>query len=57
MCIVIICLPVYDVIIFENNFEFLIKPFFYVAKSQDKNVHLKNKTSFYGEIKSIFHHF
>ena len=34
--IVIICFPVYDVISFEINFVFLIKPFFYIAKKSEQ---------------------
>ena len=37
-CIAIICFPSYDVINFEINFIFLIKPFFYMTKNQDKNL-------------------
>ena len=34
-CIVIIYCPAYDVINFEINHSFLIKPFFYIIKTQD----------------------
>ena len=33
ICIVIICFPVCDVINFEINFGFLIKPFSYMTKN------------------------
>ena len=43
MCSAIICFPVYDVISFEINLSFLIKP----LKSQDKNVNtLQTKNPF-----------
>ena len=58
MCIVIIFCPVCDVINFEINHSFFIKPFFYITKkSGQKCKHLKNKKSFKHEIKNIFHHF
>ena len=40
MCIVIICYPVRDVLNFEINHSLLIKAFFYITKSQDKNVNI-----------------
>ena len=44
MCIVIICCPVCDVINFEINHGFLIKPFFYTAKkSGQKCKYRKNE--------------
>ena len=58
MCIKIICEPGCDVIKFEINLIFLIKPFCYIAKkSRRKLKYLGNKKSSWGEIKSIFHHF
>ena len=58
MCIVIICCPVCDVIYFQINLSFLIKPFFYITKkSGQKCKYLKNEKSFKHEIKTIFHHF
>ena len=38
ICLVIICCPVYDVINVEINCPFFTKPFFYISKSQEKNV-------------------
>ena len=47
MCIVIICCPVCDVINFEINQSFLIKPFFFITKmSGQKCKYLKNEKSF-----------
>ena len=58
MCIIIICCPVCDVINFENNHSFPIKPFLYTTKkSGQKYKYLKNEKSFKHERKSIFHHF
>ena len=37
MCIVTACLSVYDVINFQINFIFLIKPFFHVTKKPGQN--------------------
>ena len=55
MCTVFVWLPVLDMIKFEINLIFLIKPFFYIIKkSRQKFKHLENKKSFQGEIKSIF---
>ena len=46
MCIVIICRPVCDIINFEINLGFLIKPFFYKTKlSGQKRKYLKNEKS------------
>ena len=57
-CITIICLPGCDVINVEINLIFLIKPFCYkTEKSRQKLKYLENEKSFWGEIKSIFHHF
>ena len=44
----------YDVINFEINFVFLIKPFF--LQSQDKNLNILRAKRSYDKI-SIFHHF
>ena len=40
MCIVIICLPVCDVITFEINTSFYIKPLTWMTKIQVKNLHI-----------------
>ena len=56
ICIVIVCYPVCDVIIFEFYLGFLIKPYFYMTTEQ-KFENLKNEKSFDSEMKSIFHHF
>ena len=55
MCIIIVFFLACDVIIFEINFIFLIKPFFYMTeKSRKKLEYLENKKSFQGEIKAFF---
>ena len=59
MCIVIISCQVCDVINLENSLSLLIKPFFYITKSQNqkskqKCKYLKNEKSFYHEINSSF---
>ena len=47
MCIVIICCPVCDLIGFEINHSFLIKPIFYITKKWEKNVNIsKTKRAF-----------
>ena len=51
MCIVIICFACDDIINFEINLKFLIKPFSYMTK---KVRNLKTRKIFLGEIKSIF---
>ena len=56
MCIVLICFPVYDVINFEINLGFLIKPFSYTKKSGQKFKNLNNEKSFLVDIESIFYH-
>ena len=38
MCIAMICCPVCDVITFEINYNFVIKPFFNISKKSEKNV-------------------
>ena len=40
MYIIVICCPVCDILSFEINHSFLIKLFFYITKSQDKNVNI-----------------
>ena len=58
MCITIICYPGRDVIKSEINLIFLIKPFWYMTKkSRQKLKYLESGKSFWGEIKSYFHHF
>ena len=58
MCIEIICCSFCDVISFEINHNFPIKPFFYITKKlRQKCKYLKNEKKFYHEIKSIFYHF
>ena len=58
MCITMVCWLGCDVIKFEINLTFLIKPFRYMTKkSRQELKNLENKKSFLGEIKSIFHHF
>ena len=43
---------------FEINLIFLTKPFRYMTKkSKQKFKYIENKKSFWGKIKSIFHHF
>ena len=39
-CIAIVCLPGCDVIDFETNLVFLIKPFSYTTKKKDKNLNI-----------------
>ena len=47
MCIAIVCFPGCDVINFEVNLIFLIKPFFYMTKmSKQKFKYLENKKCF-----------
>ena len=48
----IICFTVYDVTNFENKLTFLI-----VFLHEQNFKYLKNKNNFYGQLKSIFHHF
>ena len=56
--IAIVYFPGCDVINFEINLIFLIKPFFYMTKkSRQKFNKLRTKKGFQGEIKSTFHHF
>ena len=52
------CFPGCDVINFEINLIFLIKPFFYVTiKSRQRFTYLENEKSFWDQIRSTFHHF
>ena len=58
MCFAIVFLPGCDVINFEIKLIMLIKLFLYMTKkSRQKIKYLENEKSFWGEIKSIFHHF
>ena len=58
MRIAIVCFPGCDVLNFEINPIFLIKPFYYLTKMlRQKFKYLENKKSFWGEIKSIYYHF
>ena len=58
MCIAIVCWPSCDVINFEINLIFLIKPFFNITEnSRQKFKYLENEKNFEDEIKSISHHF
>ena len=59
MYITIVCWLRCNVIKFKTNIIFLIKSFWYITKkSRQKLKYTKNKKIFYwGEIKSIFHHF
>ena len=58
MCIAIVCQPGCNVINFEINSVFLIKPFFYMTKkSRQKYKYFENEKSCQDEIKSIFHCF
>ena len=51
------CLLCCDVVNFEINLIFLIKPFSYMnKKSREKFKYLENEKSFEREIKSVFHH-
>ena len=57
-CITIVCYPGCDVIKFEINLIFLIKPFCQMTKkSRQKLKYLENEKSFQREIKNISHHF
>ena len=54
-CFVISCLPVYDVFEFENNLSFLIKLFFYTAKTpRQKFEYLQDKNKFKVNLKAVF---
>ena len=55
MSVAIVCQPGCDVINFEINLIFLIKPFFDMSEhSRQKCKYLEKEKSFKGEIKSIF---
>ena len=51
MCLATICFPGYDVIYFEINFIFLIKPFLYMTKKSRQK--LENENSFCGENREV----
>ena len=56
MCIVIVCFPACDVIYFEINLIFLIKPFFdMIKKSRKKIKYFENEKRVSGKITNIFH--
>ena len=58
MFIAIVCWPGCDVMKFEINLIFLIKSVCYVTKkSRQKFEYFENKKSFWGKLKTIFHHF
>ena len=59
MCIVIVYFSGCNVIKFEINLSFLIKPFSHMTKKSGhkKNKYLKNKKSFEGKINSNFPRF
>ena len=57
MFIAIVCWPGCDVMKFEINLIFLIKSVCYVTiKSRQKFKYFENKKSFWGKLKTIFHH-
>ena len=49
----ITCFSGFDVINFEINLVFLIKPFSYMTKKCRQFKNLESEKSFYGEIKSV----
>ena len=54
LCITIVCLPGCNLIKFEINLSFLIKPFCYMTKkSRQKLKYLETEKSFWGEIKGF----
>ena len=56
MCVVIVCFPACDVINFEINLIFLIKPFFnMIKKSRKKIKYFENEKRVSGKITNIFH--
>ena len=59
ICILqLIFFPGCDVINFEINLNFLIKPFSYITKKVTTNIYKSSEQkSFLGKMKSIFHHF
>ena len=55
MCIKIVCYPGYEVIKFQINLIFFIKPFRYMTKmSKQKLKCLENEKSFWAELKTCF---
>ena len=56
MFIAIVCFAGCEAINFEINLIFLIKAIHYITK-KSRQKYLETKKSFWGEIKSIFHHF
>ena len=57
-CIEIVCSPGCDVTTFEISLIFLINPFCYrTKKSRQKFKYFENGKSYWGKIKSNFHHF
>ena len=58
ICILqLIFFPGCDVINFEINLSFLIKPFSYITKKVTTNIYKSSEQkSFLGKMKSIFHH-
>ena len=55
ICIATVCEPGCDVIIFEVDFIFLIKPIFYIPKSLEKNLNiLRTKRAFKVKQKAFF---
>ena len=55
--IVIVCETGCDVINFEINFIFLIKPFFHMTKKSKQELkYLENEKNIQDKIKSIFHY-
>ena len=58
MCVTILCWPGCDVIKFEINLIFFIKPFYYLTKkSRQKLKYLENEKSFWSEKKNHFSSF
>ena len=58
MCIVIVNFPVFDIINFEINLFFLIRPFVYLGKkSREAFKYIENKWSYKVRQKSIFINF
>ena len=58
MCITIVCFTSCDVINFEIDLIFLIRPFFYMTKTlRQKFKYLENESIFSRGKKIIFHHF
>ena len=66
LCIGSISFPIYDILIFEINLSFLIKPFFFITKEsrkkkfdtlRAKTVKGEKKSNEKYEMKTIFHYF